>query len=126
VGARHSKMLAGPGGQKAPSNMGKLSIAEVLRLRATSSVSRGKSVRRSAQDDDFVGVSKASGRAHLPSFIHPTRKLVVMRLQPADRSNLILFSDALLKAGNRLHRQKVPCSANLDSSATTSNMGKEK
>jgi hypothetical protein len=38
--------------------MGKLSTAEVLRLRATSAVSRDESVRRSAQDDDFVGVLK--------------------------------------------------------------------
>src|ERR1700733_1657429 len=37
--------------------MGKISTAEVLRLRATSAVSCDKSVRRSAQDDDFVGVS---------------------------------------------------------------------
>ena len=29
LGAGHCKMLAGRGGQKAPSNMGKLSIAEV-------------------------------------------------------------------------------------------------
>ena len=36
--------------------MGKISIAEVLRLRATSAVSRDNSVRRFAQDDDFVGV----------------------------------------------------------------------
>jgi hypothetical protein len=37
--------------------MGKISTAGVLRLRATSAVSRNNSVRRSAQDDDFVGVS---------------------------------------------------------------------
>ncbi len=36
--------------------MGKISTPEVLRLRATSPVSRDQSVRRSAQDDDFVGV----------------------------------------------------------------------
>jgi hypothetical protein len=36
--------------------MGKISTVGVLRLRATSAVSRDKSVRRSAQDDDFVGV----------------------------------------------------------------------
>ena len=36
--------------------MGKISTAGVLRLRATSAVSRDRSVRRSAQDDDFVGV----------------------------------------------------------------------
>jgi hypothetical protein len=43
---------------KAPSSMGKISIPGVLRLRATSAPSRDKSVRRSAQDDDFAGVSK--------------------------------------------------------------------
>src|SRR5271156_1933010 len=49
-------LLPGFSGRKAPSSMGKISIAEVLRLRATSAVSRDQSVRRSAQDDDFVGV----------------------------------------------------------------------
>jgi hypothetical protein len=38
--------------------MGKISVAEVLRLRATSAVSRDQPVRRSAQDDDSVGSSK--------------------------------------------------------------------
>jgi hypothetical protein len=38
--------------------MGKTSTAEVLRLRATNAVSRDKSVRRFAQDDDFVEVLK--------------------------------------------------------------------
>ena len=69
VGARHNKMLAGPGGQKAPSNMGKLSTPEVLRLRATSAVSPDKSVRRSAQDDVFAGVYKK----------HIENKLALMR-----------------------------------------------
>ena len=41
---------------KAPSSTGKISTAEVLRPRATSAVSRDKSVRRYAQDDDSVGV----------------------------------------------------------------------
>jgi hypothetical protein len=50
-------LLSGFGGRKAPSSMGKISIAGVLRLRATSTVSRNQSVRRSAQDDDSVGVS---------------------------------------------------------------------
>jgi hypothetical protein len=36
--------------------MGTLSTPGVLRLRATSAVSRDQSVRRSAQDDDFAGV----------------------------------------------------------------------
>src|SRR5271154_1060785 len=48
-------LLSGVGGRKAPSSMGKISTAEVLRLRATGAVSRDKSVRRSAQDDGFVG-----------------------------------------------------------------------
>ena len=38
--------------------MGKISIVGVLRLRAKSAVSRDRSVRRYAQDDDFVGVLK--------------------------------------------------------------------
>ena len=50
------KDTGGPGGRKSPSSMGQLSTAEVLRLRATSAVSRDQSVRRSAQDDDSVGV----------------------------------------------------------------------
>src|ERR1700760_312779 len=33
-----------------------------------------------SQDDDFFSVSKASERGHLPSFIHPTRKLVVIEI----------------------------------------------
>jgi hypothetical protein len=49
-------LLSGFARRKAPSSMGKISTAEVLRLRATSSVSRDKSVRRSAQDDDSVRV----------------------------------------------------------------------
>jgi hypothetical protein len=48
-------LLSGFGGRKAPSSIGKVSTAEVLRLRATSTVSRNQSVRRSAQDDDSVG-----------------------------------------------------------------------
>jgi hypothetical protein len=35
--------------------MGKIGTPGVLRLRATSAGLRDKSVRRSAQDDDFVG-----------------------------------------------------------------------
>jgi hypothetical protein len=36
--------------------MGKVSTAEVLRLRAPSALSRDKTVGRSAQDDGFAGV----------------------------------------------------------------------
>jgi hypothetical protein len=36
--------------------MGKISSAGVLQLRATGAMSRDKSLRRSAQDDEFVGV----------------------------------------------------------------------
>jgi hypothetical protein len=56
-------LLSGFGGRKAPSSVGKLSTAEVLRLRVTSAVLPDQSVRRSAptasrgrQDDDSVGV----------------------------------------------------------------------
>jgi hypothetical protein len=49
-------LLSSFGGRKAPNSMRKISTAEVLRLRATIAVSRDQSLRRSAQDDDFVGV----------------------------------------------------------------------
>ena len=54
------KTVAGPPGagsvvEKLRAAWGKVSTAEVLRLRATSAVSRDQSVRRSAQDDDSVG-----------------------------------------------------------------------
>jgi hypothetical protein len=52
----HQILSSGAGGRKAPNSMGKISAAEVLRLRATIDVSGNQSVRRSAQDDDFVGV----------------------------------------------------------------------
>ena len=48
-------LLTGFDRLKAPSSMGKSSTAEVLRLRATSSVSRNQSIRRFARDDGFVG-----------------------------------------------------------------------
>jgi hypothetical protein len=50
-----SQAASGFCGRKAPSSMGKISTAEVLRLRAASAVSREQPVRRSAQDDDSVG-----------------------------------------------------------------------
>jgi hypothetical protein len=53
--------------------MGKLSTAGVLRLRATSAVSRDKSVRRSAQDDVFVGILTKN----------ILNKLALMGLRPA-------------------------------------------
>ena len=49
-------VFSGFDGRKAPNSVGKISTAEVLRLRATSAVARNQSVRRSAQDDDSVGV----------------------------------------------------------------------
>ena len=64
------------------------------------------SVRCSAQDDDFVGGSKASGRDHLRSFSHTTRKLVVIEIAAGQQKQPDLFSDALLKTVNKLHRQK--------------------
>jgi hypothetical protein len=55
-GYRSKILFSGIGGRKAPNSMGKISTAGVLRLRATSTVSRDKSVRRCTQDDVFVGV----------------------------------------------------------------------
>ena len=46
------------GGRKRSYSMGKISTPGVLRLRASSAVSHDKSVTRSAQDDDFVGILK--------------------------------------------------------------------
>jgi hypothetical protein len=46
---------------KAPDSMGKISAAEVLRLRATSAVLGNRSVRRFAQDDDSVAGIKTIG-----------------------------------------------------------------
>src|SRR5271156_3031426 len=68
--------------------MGKISIAEVLRLRATSAVSRDKSVRRSAQDDDSVGVLTKN----------TLNKLALMRHGPG------LFSVPVRQAQGRLWR----------------------
>ena len=48
-------LLSGFGGRKAPSSIGKISTAEVLRLRATTAVPRDECVRRCAQDDDSLG-----------------------------------------------------------------------
>jgi hypothetical protein len=47
-------LLSDFGGLKAPDSMGKISAAEVLRLRATSAVLGNRSARRFAQDDDSV------------------------------------------------------------------------
>ena len=56
--------------------MGKISTAEVLRLRATSAVSGSQSVRRSAQDDDSVGEPEEKQRerggfARKPGYARP-------------------------------------------------------
>jgi hypothetical protein len=53
----------GFGGRKALSSAGNISAAEVLRLRATSTVSRDRCVKRSAQDDDFVGISRKTAES---------------------------------------------------------------
>ena len=49
-------MFSGLGGRKGPNTIDKISIVGVLRLRAPNAVSCDESVRRFAQDDDFVGV----------------------------------------------------------------------
>jgi len=43
----------------------------------------------------------------------------LFKQQPTNRRNLIFFGPTLLKAINKLHRQKASCSANLDSSVQT-------
>ncbi len=68
-------LFSGLGGRKAPNGMDKISTAGVLRLRATKRCSRDKSVRRSAQDDDFVEVLKKN----IPN------KLALMGRSPSHR-----------------------------------------
>jgi hypothetical protein len=50
------------GGRKGQNNVGKIGAVGVLRLRATRAVSCDESVRRSAQDDGFVGILTKVGR----------------------------------------------------------------
>ena len=63
-----SRMLfSGFVGRKAARSIGKKSTAGVLRLRVASAVARDKSVRRSAQDDDSVGVLTKNIQSELAS-----------------------------------------------------------
>jgi hypothetical protein len=48
--------------------------------------------------------------------VAPLNPCPLFRQQPTNRRNLIFFGPTLLKAINKLHRQKASCSANLDSS----------
>jgi hypothetical protein len=61
--------------------MGKMSTLGVLRLRATSAVSRDKSVRRSAQDDVFV-VSWRSKKQRLLGLVLPTKQVSAYGASP--------------------------------------------
>ena len=90
--------VVGLSGRKAPSSMGKISTAEVLRLRATSAVSRDQSVRRSAQDDDFCGSFHILNKLALMG-LHPDLALVP---QHEDRGDHLLtdVSDSLRVRGN--------------------------
>ncbi len=54
-GLRTSKSCCGDSSSKSSEQHRNISTAEVLRLRATSAVSRDQSVRRCAQDDESVG-----------------------------------------------------------------------
>jgi hypothetical protein len=63
---------AGIGGRKAPNSMGKKASSGSFDSAPSSAVSRDESVRRSAQDDVFVGVLKK----HIPN------KLALMGLRP--------------------------------------------
>ena len=79
------------GGRKAPNSMDKISTLGVLRLRTTSAVSRDKSVRRSAQDDDFVEVLKRRFRGSFEEK-HPKQVCAMgSEVQPVD-PGLILQS----------------------------------
>jgi hypothetical protein len=64
---RREILFSGLGGRKAPNSIDKISIVGVLRLRATKCCSRDKSVGRSAQDDDSVGVLKKT-KNYFPPF----------------------------------------------------------
>jgi hypothetical protein len=107
-----------PRGRKAPSSMGKLSAAEVLRLRATSALSRDKSVRRSAQDDDFVGVltknilDKLALMGHVSALTAPNREQSIFRgrgtrgLHPGvifSRPSETRFGESSSHAGSKAH-----------------------
>src|ERR1700733_986064 len=62
--------------------MGEISTVGVLRLRATSAVSRDKSVRRSAQDDDFVASWRARNSVFSDFYCLPN-KLALMGRAPS-------------------------------------------
>jgi hypothetical protein len=73
-----------------------------------------------AQAPNILRKSVSGRRTRLnpcTSFINATRKnLLPFRQQPINKTNLILFGQALFKAINKSHRQKANCSGNLDSS----------
>jgi hypothetical protein len=74
------------GGRKGPNSIGKIGVAGVLRLRATRDVSCDKSVRRSAQDDGFVGIlTKFLGNSPLAGWAS-FRKPVLQALRTASRA----------------------------------------
>jgi hypothetical protein len=95
---RSRVLLSGVGGRKAQSGMGKSSTAEVLRLRATSAVSLDPSVRRSAQDDGFVGGLEYNWLNMAPSRGNPGDACLQMLLgafrpQPATQGKKVRNSD---------------------------------
>jgi hypothetical protein len=53
-----------------------------------------------SEDDDFVGFQKLQGEVISLRSSTQLENILSLRLQPANRSDLILFSDALLKAVN--------------------------
>jgi len=80
-------------------------------------VFRPRDLKRTSEAKALITVSYAARLNPCPSFINATRKnLLPFRQQPINRTNLILFGQALFKAINKLHRQKANCSANLDTS----------
>jgi hypothetical protein len=59
--------------EKLRAALGKISIAGVLRLRATSAASSDRYVMRSAQDDGFVGGLTKTSYVEKEAAVHPGR-----------------------------------------------------
>jgi hypothetical protein len=100
-------LLSGFGGRKGPSSMGKISTAEVLRLRATSAVSRDKSATRSAQDDDFVGILRKNIQSKL-ALMGLCPGLILRRPCGAHSGEWWAFTLALQPMGH-LRREAIVC-----------------
>ena len=84
-------LFSGFGGSKAPSSMGKISTLGVLRLRAQALCSRDKSERRSAQDDEFVGVLTKDILSKL-ALMGRSPSIVLRKSQVCDKTQVVSFA----------------------------------